>query len=185
MERREGSWLIELLLVIAIVALIAAFAARSLLAPRGSSNEARCRYLLGSLVAANEQYRERFGSYADSLRSLGDADLIDPVFAASRQSGYDFVYTASDAGWSCEGNPTVFGTTGERCYFIDDSGVIRFSTTGTASSADPRFEGPGRGRAHPFFHIMVTIAVVAIVADVVLIVVRARRKPACARRHVS
>ena len=60
----------EVVLVIAILALISALAIPSLLAKRGSSNEASCRASLRTLTRVNENYRTRFHRYAATLRHL-------------------------------------------------------------------------------------------------------------------
>ena len=180
----------EVVLVIAILALISALAIPSLLAKRGSSNEASCRASLRTLTRVNENYRTRFHRYAATLRHLeGESDDgIDSVLASGSKSGYDFAYTGGEDEWICQGSPTVPGTTGDRYFFCDQSGVIRFSTAGPATSADPEFEEPRSYRDLPF-HLIAVTAMIVIIVDIIIMVRGERRKSrgraARDRAHVS
>jgi len=72
---------------------------------------------------------------------------IDTVLAgasaASPKSGYFFLYApvvatsgTTNIGFNLNGNPAAVGQTGNRFFFSDASGVIRFNPAGSASSAD-------------------------------------------------
>ena len=63
--------------------------------------------------------------------------------ATSPKSGYWFAYTAvaasaggSNIGFNLNGNPAAPGQTGNRYFFADASGVIRFNPSQSATSAD-------------------------------------------------
>ena len=139
MRRRTGFTLVELLIVLAFCVAIGAFAYRSMTVSHAHPPSARANYLLTTLVEANEEYKRRSGSYARSLESLGEASLINPVFAQSSESGYDFVYTVSADGWRCQGNPSIPRTTGRRFLFVDQTGVVRFSLEVPAGPTDRPF----------------------------------------------
>jgi len=66
------------------------------------------------------------------------ADLIDSVISAGTKSGYQFVFTAAAGtptpGYSVTANPSSRGTTGQRGFYTDESGVIRADPTTTATS---------------------------------------------------
>ncbi|MBI4585163.1 MAG: prepilin-type N-terminal cleavage/methylation domain-containing protein [Planctomycetes bacterium] len=135
MKRNSGFTLIELMIVVAIIAIIAAIAIPSLLNARKAGNEASAISSLRTLTTVNEQYRTRFQSYASGLGVLNTEGYIDNVLSSGTKSGYGFAYTlASVNTWNCTADPSTPGTTGDRYFFVDQSGVIRFSSTGTATA---------------------------------------------------
>ena len=137
MQRKQGFTLIELMIVVAIIAIIAAIAIPSLLNARKAGNEASAISSLRTLTTVNEQYRTRFQAYAGSLANLSAESYIDSVLGSGTKSGYLFTYSGSTNTWTCTGSPTTAGTTGDRYFFVDQTGVIRFSSTGTATSTSP------------------------------------------------
>ena len=133
MKRNQGFTLIELMIVVAIIAIIAAIAIPSLLNARKSGNEASAISSLRTLSTVNEQYRTRFGDYSNNLGALQTEAYIDSVLGAGSKAGYDFTYTGGSDTWNCVAVPTPpVGTTGDRGFRVDESGVIRFSTDGSA-----------------------------------------------------
>ncbi len=137
-KRREGFTLIELMIVVAIIAIIAAIAIPSLLAARISGNEASAVSSLRTLATVGEQYRTRFGSYASTLADMQTAGYVDNVLGGGAKSGYNFTFTGGATTWSCVAAAITQGGTGERSFFIDESGVIRFETgVGAAATSSP------------------------------------------------
>ena len=135
MRKKEGFTLIELMIVVAIIAIIAAIAIPSLLNARKAGNEASAISSLRTLTTVNEQYRTRFQTFATALTDLSGTNYIDTVLGSGSKSGYSFNYTGAATTWSVEGDPQTPGTTGDRYFFVDQSGIIRFSSTGTATAA--------------------------------------------------
>ena len=134
MKRNQGFTLIELMIVVAIIAIIAAIAIPSLLNARKAGNEASAISSCRTLTTVNEQYRTRFQSYSTSLANLLANNYIDNVLGSGTKSGYTFTFTGATNTWSCTSSPVTKGTTGDRFFFVDQSGVIRFSSTGAASA---------------------------------------------------
>ena len=94
---------------------------------------------LRSWVSAQEMYQVRNGSYADADGQLFDAGLIDGRPEADIY-GYTFSLdnpSGSQYTWWGRGWPDSPGTSGTRWFYVDQSGVIRYSTTGNADSNDP------------------------------------------------
>ena len=135
MKREQGFTLIELMIVVAIIAIIAAIAIPSLLNARKAGNEASAISSLRTLTTVNEQYRTRFQSYSTSLANLSAATYIDSVLGSGTKSGYTFTFAGGTNTWTVSGVPTTSGTTGDRGFFADQSGVIRFAASGAANSA--------------------------------------------------
>ena len=150
LRRREGFTLIELMIVVAIIAIISAIAIPSLLSARISGNEASAISSLRTLSTVSEQWRSRFGSYpgAVSADGLGDlsnpallpAPYIDTQLGAGAKSGFAFVYVGAVNTWNTTATPQT-PTTGVRSFFCDQSGVIRvetdFVTNGPATAGNP------------------------------------------------
>ena len=163
MRKEKGFSLIELLIVVAIILIIAAIAIPNLLRARIAANEASAVASLRTIHTAVVTY---FATYADGyppgLANLGQpplggnpscarADLIDNLLAAApnQKSGYTFIYAGATAvlnpppgcaaGWNAytiNANPIAPGTTGQRYFFVDNTGVIRFNTNAPAGPND-------------------------------------------------
>ena len=135
MKREQGFTLIELMIVVAIIAIIAAIAIPSLLNARKAGNEASAISSMRTLTTVNEQYRTRFGVYSANMGALQAAGYIDSVLGNGTKSGFSFAYGVAPNTWNVTGVPTVVGTTGDRSFFVNQSGVIRGEAGGGASSA--------------------------------------------------
>jgi hypothetical protein len=67
--------------------------------------------------------------------------IIDNVLGSGAKSGYKFTYTSvADATglkntYSINAVPGVIGTTGQRGFFSDQTGVVRYTLDGTAPTA--------------------------------------------------
>ena len=136
MKREHGFTLIELMIVVAIIAIIAAIAIPSLLNARKAGNEASAISSLRTLTTVNEQYRTRFSEYGNALSDIENAGYIDSVLGAGTKSGYTFVYNGGINTWNVAADPVTGGTTGDRFFFVDQTGVIRSDTAGTADSSN-------------------------------------------------
>ena len=146
--RRRGFTLIELMIVIAIIAIIAAIAIPNLLDARKAANEASAIASLRALHSAQNIYREQDKDgngtldYANSLGALTNASLIDAVLGQGVKQGYTFEVV--DGGqtlftWSGNADAEEAGDSGDRMFYIDHTGVIRYTidSTSTFSSTLP------------------------------------------------
>ena len=135
MKKEQGFTLIELMIVVAIIAIIAAIAIPSLLNARKAGNEASAISSLRTVATVGEQYRTRYQTYSSSLANLNAAGYIDSVLSSGTKSGYVFTYAGSTNTWTVSATPSTTGTTGDRGFFVDQTGVIRFAASGAATSA--------------------------------------------------
>jgi len=130
--------------VIAIIALLLATAVPSLLKSRSSGNETSAIATLRGVVSTQEQYRTRFGAYTDNLNRLIEASLLPGITldnGAITKSGYSFTQSAAGTNeWGAQASPLVAGTTGDRYFYADQTGVIRWSASGAATSSSPPLE---------------------------------------------
>jgi prepilin-type N-terminal cleavage/methylation domain-containing protein len=149
-QREKGFSLIELLIVVAIILIIAAIAIPNLLRARIAANEASAVGSTRTLDTAEITYSSTCGTGFAPLASLGgaapcvagaaNACLIDPVLTLGTKTGYVVAAVAATGAGSVvspfqtfEVNATPISvSTGTRAFCSDQSGVVRYNTTGTA-----------------------------------------------------
>lgn len=148
-RRDRGFSLIELLVVVAIILIIAAIAIPNLMRARIAANEAGAGESVRTITTGETTYATECPDigYSATLQELNTGalcasgkNIIDDVLGASDpsfKSGYQFTYTAVPNGgtnttFQIVGLPIAVGISGNRGFYSDQTGVIRYSLDGTA-----------------------------------------------------
>ena len=125
---RKGFTLVEIMIVVAIIALLAAIAIPNLLRAKLNSNQALAQSTVRALSTAAESYATaNGGNYPTDITDLTSATppYINTAYCASTVSGYDYTCpTMTTTAYSFVATPTTPGTTGNTTYTISTGGVL-------------------------------------------------------------
>ncbi|MCU1286950.1 MAG: putative Pilin, type [Acidobacteriales bacterium] len=149
MRKQKGFSLIELLVVVAIIATLAAIAIPSLMKARIAANQASAVGSIHAIMTADVNFHSIFGGFASSLAALGgspqtcgmgnaapsksaacliDSSLADATTPETAKSGYYFTYTGTVEApngtvqsYEITATPADLNTTGDLAYHADPS----------------------------------------------------------------
>lgn len=128
MSSRRGIVLMEVLGMLTLFA-VAGVVFPLLSETRKAANEAAALDTLRTIATAQDRFHDRTGTFADSLATLTSEGLIvHTILGSGVKQGYVFhIGTADDLGWGASGSPGAINRTGDRYFFVDESGVIRIT----------------------------------------------------------
>lgn len=137
-KSNKGFTLIELMIVVAIIAIIAAIAIPNLLRSRMQSNESSAIGNLRTIVGAEVAYHAANYTYTADFADLTGATpaFLDGNWGVPK-SGYNFVLAGDANNFTANANAAAYGTTGSKGFFTDSSGVIRYADGADADAASP------------------------------------------------
>jgi type IV pilus assembly protein PilA len=147
-------------MVMAVILVIASIALPNLMRARMTASESSAVSTLRLLNTAQNQYASTYDSFSADLPSLGPippnaqptssgADLVDAVLSGQvsgkplqfDKSGYHFTYTPVGSfpavrQFAINADPLARGTLGQRSFYMDQSGIIRWNGAAPANTND-------------------------------------------------
>lgn len=151
--RANGFTLMELLIVMAIIAILMLIAIPTVGSLKKKANDLSAVQSIHTIMNAENMYESNYptSGFACSIQALGGdpksgaptptaAQLIQPDLASGLKSGYIFTIsnctkinaggTDRITGYSITAVPQTVGTTGDRAYCADQSGIIKYDPAG-------------------------------------------------------
>ncbi|UCD15310.1 MAG: prepilin-type N-terminal cleavage/methylation domain-containing protein [Candidatus Omnitrophota bacterium] len=126
--KRRSFTLVEIMIVVAIIALLAAIAIPNLLRPRLVANEAKAQATLRTISTAAETYAAaNNGNYPTAMSDLTDATpaYLSTDYTTSVTSGYNYTCgTMTATAYSCTAVAATCNTTGSQDFTITTGGVL-------------------------------------------------------------
>jgi hypothetical protein len=127
-----------------------AFALPGMLRSPMAANEAEVVGLMHTIASAQKSFQDTavvdinsdgvgdYGTLAELAAKSDDLPpYVDPELASGTKAGYSFTVEVeygvegTEPAYTCLARPVVPGRSGFRQFFVDDSGVIRFTADGT------------------------------------------------------
>lgn len=136
-----GFTLVEVMIVVAIVLVLTTLAAPNILRSRVVANEGAALANLKTISNACQLYHINKETYPVVLSDLSEPNsnppYIESSLAKGKKESYEFFYSLVNADhFTLNVNPLSAGLLKGRYFYTDESGVVRYNSSGPAGPND-------------------------------------------------